>query len=186
MPGNHLEDLVAEWYEFNGFFVRRNVQVGPRARGGYDCELDVVAFHPGTRKLVHIEPSLDAASWEQREERFALKFQAGRDHIPELFAGLDVPEEIEQIALLVFASTARRKTLGGGRILLIGDFMRTIRKGLDGHSVESKSVPEQFPLLRSLLFAKQYWPPEGPSDTGHAVGGKKPSTRRGRAAAARH
>lgn len=177
MPGNHLEDLVAEWYEFNGFFVRRNVQVGPRARGGYDRELDVVAFHPGTRKLVHIEPSLDAAGWAQREERYGLKFQAGREHIPQLFAGLDVPDEIEQIALLVFASTAKHKTLGGGRIVLIGDFMRTIQSGLAGHSVESKSVPEQFPLLRSLLFAKQYWTPEEPADTARAVGGKKPSTR---------
>jgi hypothetical protein len=27
MAGNHLEAIVAEWYEFRGFFVRRNVQV---------------------------------------------------------------------------------------------------------------------------------------------------------------
>jgi hypothetical protein len=31
MPRNHLEDLVAEWYEFRGYFVRRNVQVGKLA-----------------------------------------------------------------------------------------------------------------------------------------------------------
>ena len=46
MPGNHLESLVAEWYEFRGYFVRRNVPVGKRPKGGYDCELDIVAFHP--------------------------------------------------------------------------------------------------------------------------------------------
>jgi hypothetical protein len=57
MAGNHLEDLAAEWYQFQGFFVRRNVQVGKRLRGGYDCELDVVAFHPAERRLIHIEPS---------------------------------------------------------------------------------------------------------------------------------
>src|SRR5690349_2182454 len=43
---NFLEQLVAEWYEFQGYFVRRNVRVGPRAGGGHAGELDVVAFHP--------------------------------------------------------------------------------------------------------------------------------------------
>jgi len=43
---NHLEQLVTEWYEYRGYFVRRNVQVGPRLKGEYECELDVVAFHP--------------------------------------------------------------------------------------------------------------------------------------------
>ena len=28
MPGNYLEQLVAEWYEYQGYFVRRNVLVG--------------------------------------------------------------------------------------------------------------------------------------------------------------
>lgn len=85
---NHLEQLVAEWYEFQGYFVRRNVMVDPRPRGGYECELDVVAFHPGKQHLVHLEPSLDADSWQRREERFAKKFDAGRRHIPAIFGGI--------------------------------------------------------------------------------------------------
>ena len=48
MAGNHLEALVAEWCEFNGLFVRRNVPVGRRTKGGWDCELDVVAFDRAT------------------------------------------------------------------------------------------------------------------------------------------
>ena len=70
MAGNHLEDLVAQWYQFQGYFVRRKVQVGKRLRGGYECELDVVAFQPAERRLIHIEPSLDSDSWERREERY--------------------------------------------------------------------------------------------------------------------
>lgn len=45
MANNHLEQLVAEWYEHSGYFVRRNVLVGLRRNGGYECELDVVAFN---------------------------------------------------------------------------------------------------------------------------------------------
>lgn len=112
MAGNHLEDLLAEWYEYQGYFVRRNINVGKRAAGGYACELDIVAFHPVERRLVHLEPSLDADSWNQREKRFAIQFELGRKHIPELFSGLDIPTTIEQYAVLVFASGTNVKTLG--------------------------------------------------------------------------
>jgi len=87
MP-NFLEQLVAEWYEYQHYFVRRNVRVGRRSMGGYESELDVVAFSPEKKHLVHIEPSMDSDSWEKREKRFAAKFAAGRSHIPSLFKGL--------------------------------------------------------------------------------------------------
>ena len=69
MPGNYLEQLVAEWYEYQGYFVRRNVLVGKRAKGGYAGELDVIAFSPTLNHLVHVEPSMDADSRAWREER---------------------------------------------------------------------------------------------------------------------
>jgi hypothetical protein len=159
MAGNHLEDLVAEWYEYSGYFVRRNVQVGPRRRGGYECELDVVAFHPGTKRLLHIEPSLDSYTWAIREQRYAKKFRAGRKYIPALFKGFAVPETpvLEQMALLVYASKRTRSKLGGGSICLISEFMEEIRATLRQRRVSQAAVPEQFPLLRSLQFAANYW-----------------------------
>jgi hypothetical protein len=62
MAVNYLEQLLAEWYEFPGYFLRRNVLVGKRKKGGYDCELDIVGFDPVKRRLLHVEPSMDAAS----------------------------------------------------------------------------------------------------------------------------
>lgn len=82
---NHLERLVAEWLEFKGYFVRCNVNVGIFPRGGYAGELDVVAYHPIENRLIHIETSTDAATWQEREERFKKKFDAGGKHIiPEI------------------------------------------------------------------------------------------------------
>jgi hypothetical protein len=156
MAGNHLEDLVSEWYQFRGFFVRRNVQVGKRLRGGYDCELDIVAFHPSERLLVHIEPSLDSDSWERREERYRKKFEAGRRHIPSLFPGLDLPKCPEQIALFVYGARGERTDLAGGRIVLIREFMNEILGSLRGRRVAAAAIPEEFPLLRTLQFAAQY------------------------------
>lgn len=155
MP-NFLEQLTREWYEYQGYFVRQNIHVGKRAKGGYVCELDVVAFHPETKHLVHVEPSMDASSWKERERRYKKKFDAGRKYIPKLFSGLDIPEDIEQIALLVFASTANRKTLGGGRIMLVDELLRSIFSKLAGAGIAKVAVPEQLPIIRTLQFVSNY------------------------------
>ena len=158
MGRNHLEDLVAEWYQFQGYFVRRNVQVGKRSSGGYECELDVVAFHPRLQKLIHIEPSLDTDKWDKRELRYCKKFNAGRKHIPALFEGLTLPTELEQIALFVFGGGSERIRVGGGKVLFIKEFMRQIFDVIRTRRVNSAAIPEQYPLLRTLQFASQYWP----------------------------
>ena len=156
MAANYLEQLIAEWYEYKGFFVRRNVLVGKRPKGGHDCELDVVAFHPHEKRLVHIEPSMDASSWEERERRYTKKFEAGRKHIPQLFKGLDLPKEIEQIAVLVFASKTNHDTLGGGKILLIDELLADIFAELKDRPIASHAVPEHLMVLRSFQFVAQY------------------------------
>lgn len=154
---NFLEQLVAEWYEFRHYFVRRNVKVGKRPNGGYNSELDIVAFNPETKHLVHLEPSMDAHTWDRREQRFRAKFAAGKQHIPSLFKGFsdDLPE-IEHIAVLVFAGK-ERQTVGGGKVLLIHDLMAQIRDGLKGRAVSNNAIPEQYVILRSLQFASNYW-----------------------------
>ena len=156
MANNFLEQLVAEWYEYKGYFVRRNVPVGKRARGGYESELDVVAFNPSLRHMVHIEPSLDAESWEKRERLFKKKFEAGRRHIPDLFDGYDLPDDIEQIAILVFASKSNHPTLGGGKVLLISDLMRQIMEDLGDKKALSNTVAEHHTILRTLQFVIEY------------------------------
>jgi hypothetical protein len=153
---NHLEQLVSEWYEFNGYFVRRNVLVGKRSKGGFESELDVVAFHPQNRHLVHIEPSLDADSWKKREERFGKKFKAGRKYIPKLFSRMEIPNDIEQIALFVFASNANVTMIGGGRVALASEFYAEIVYALRGKSVAKEAVSEQFPLIRTIQYCCEY------------------------------
>jgi hypothetical protein len=156
MATNHLEQLIAEWYEFQGYFVRRNVNVGPRTGGGYECELDVVAFNPCKRKLVHIEPSLDCHSWDKREKRFNSKFAAGRKYIPKLFVGLDVPCEIEQIAVLLYASKTNNQSIGGGKLMLVPELLCEIIDGLRGRKIAKQAVPENFPLLRTIQFVAEF------------------------------
>lgn len=156
MAENFLEKLIAEWYELQGYFIRKNVLVGKRSKGGHECELDVIAFHPSKRHLVQIEASMDASSWSERERRFKKKFDAGKKHIPNLFNGLDIPTEIDQIAVLVFASKQNRDTLAGGKLILGNELLEEIFADLQHRSIYSKTIPEQFPILRALQFVAQY------------------------------
>lgn len=94
MPINFLEQLVAEWYEYRGFFVRRNVNVGKRTAGGHEGELDVVAFHPVEKLLVQIETSRVASRSDLMVNMSAWK----RSHLK---CDLDAPNS-KQIASLVF------------------------------------------------------------------------------------
>ena len=153
---NHLEQLVSEWYEYQGYFVRKNVLVGKLSKGGWEGELDVVAFHPNKMHLVHIEPSMDANSWANREQRYKKKFDAGKKYIPEIFSGIEIPAEIEQIALFGLGSRANNPTLGGGRVMLASDLLLEIVSCLKERRVEKMAVSEQFPLLRTIQFMCQY------------------------------
>jgi hypothetical protein len=157
MPGNYLEQLIAEWYEYQGYFVRRNVLVGKRAKGGYAGELDVIAFSPTLNHLVHVEPSMDADSWTRREERYLKKFQLGRLHIPTLFEGFKLPDKIEQIALLGFGSKANHQTLAGGKILLVPELLEEIFSALKLKNIARNAVSENMPLLRTLQFVSDNW-----------------------------
>jgi len=152
---NHLEQLVSEWYEYKGYFVRKNVHVGKRKNGGWECELDVVAFNPKTKHLVHIEPSMDANSWEKREARYLKKFEAGKRYIPQLFAGIEIPGHIEQIALFGLGAKANSRTLAGGQVWMASDLLLQITETLSKLRIEKAAVSEQFPLLRTIQFVCQ-------------------------------
>lgn len=161
---NFLEQLCAEWLEYSGYFVRRNVHVGKRAGGGFECELDVVALHAGTGHLVHVEPSMDADSWEKREHRYEKKFEAGRKYIPALFTGITLPNEIDQVALFGLGSRKGRETLASGRVMLASDLVAEITATLRERRTASQAVPEQFVCLRTLQFAvHQAVAPAGPA-----------------------
>jgi len=156
MAVNHLEQLVSEWYEFQGYFVKRNIRVGLLPTGGYETELDIVAFHPGKNHLVHIEPSLDADSWAKREKRFGKKFSAGKIYIPKIFSGFNLPDEIDQQAVFIFASDKNYKEIGGGKVIILKKLLQTIINEIKGKSLESSAIPEQYTVLRSFQYVLEY------------------------------
>ncbi|MFT3735111.1 MAG: hypothetical protein QM776_08810 [Rhodocyclaceae bacterium] len=153
---NFLEQLTFEWYEYQGYFVRRNTLVGARDKGGYECELDIVAFHPTTMHIVHVEPSMDAHSWSERERRYLKKFEAGRKFIPSMIPGFKRGMGIDQIALFGLLKVSPRTQLAGGRVMTVSEFLHPVVQELRTQRVASSAVPEQYPLLRMVQFMCEY------------------------------
>jgi hypothetical protein len=151
---SHLESLISEYLEWDGFLIKKNTNVGRLAHGGWEMELDVVGFNPQTGALVHYEPSMDSFSWKKREERYKKKFEAGRRYIlKELFPWLPSSTKLEQIA--VFSSHPRaRDTIARGRIISIDELMSEIKsKVMACGLLRGNAIPEQYPLLRTIQMS---------------------------------
>jgi hypothetical protein len=146
---SHLESLIAEFYDWRGYLVKRNVRVGRRLRGGWDMELDVVAFHPHTKHLVHVEASLGAHSWKKRELRFAKKFRLGKKYMfKEVFTWLAPKTSVDRIAVIV-THPKNRNSLGGAKIVSIDESMFEVRTKVSERGIAAKDG------LRSANFAGQ-------------------------------
>ena len=148
---NHLESLIAEYLDWQGYLIRRNTKVGRLSNGGWAMELDVVGYNPHTNHLVHYEPSIDGHSWIERERRFNLKFERGRKHILEdVFSWLPSDLPIEQIAVCV-THPKGRTTLGGGKLQSLDEFIAEVRhKVIAMGSANQNAITETYPLLRTL------------------------------------
>jgi len=150
-----LEQLAAEWYAYNGYFVRTNVKFGKRLTGGYEGEIDVAAYDPKTRELIHLETLAGAESRTETEQRFVKKFQAAEKHYNSVF-----PFQItavKQYALVGSSKTAKPRAFGKNiQVIRIPEFMKIITKQLKMYSPTAVAVPETYPLLRAIQFCVHY------------------------------
>ncbi|TXI76594.1 MAG: hypothetical protein E6Q43_02070 [Dokdonella sp.] len=151
---SHLESLIVEYLDWQGYLVRRNAKVGRLKHGGWEMELDVIGYNPHTNDLVHYEPSVDAHPWNIREARYAKKFSAAKKLIfTEVFSWLPPKTKLRQIA--IFAShPADRNKIAGGDIVSIDQFIAEVReKVIKWGPARQRAIPENFPLLRTMQLS---------------------------------
>jgi len=152
-----LERLAAEWYEYEGYFVRSNVRARKRAKGGFDVELDVLAYDLPNNTLLHVETSGDADSWAERERRFRTKKFILKTKEYEAIIGCRV-SKIRKIAVVGYARATKTNLNWGGDIELvpIPDFVKQIAEKLGSQHPAHEAVPEGFPLLRAMQTVLAY------------------------------
>jgi hypothetical protein len=103
---NHLEQLVSEWLQYNGYYVKVSIAVGARPKGGFEGELDVVGLDLFHKRLLHVECSLDALAGEQREKRFSAKFERGQRYMKDVFKGWKFPLRSSRLRCSNFTAVA--------------------------------------------------------------------------------
>lgn len=148
---SHLESLIAEYLDWQGYIVKRNIKVGRLSHGGWGGELDIVGYHPRSGSLVHYEPSIDGWSWEKREARYVKKFEAGKKYIhSDVFPWLSSETPLKQIAVLV-SHPKGRDQIAGGVLVSVDELVAEIRgKVVEGGIIASNAISEQYPLLRTI------------------------------------
>ncbi len=151
----HLESLIAEYLDWQGYLVKSNIKVGRLEHGGWEMELDIIGYHPKSNHLVHCEPSIDAMSWEKRDARYKKKFVAGRKYIfSDIFAWLPPSTPLQQIAIFI-THPKGRDSIAGGAIISIDEFMAEVRAKITERGIMAKNaVPEQYPLLRTIQLSE--------------------------------
>ena len=154
---NFLEQLVAEWYEYEGYFVRSNVRAHKRAKGGWDAELDVLAYDPSNLTLLHVETSGDADSWAERKRRFLTKKFILKREEYEAILGCKV-SKIRKIAVVGYARSTKADLNWGQdiEVVLIPDLMTQIAGKLRSQHPMQEAVPEGFPILRAVQTVLAY------------------------------
>jgi hypothetical protein len=161
MKVNTIEQVIAEWYDLKGYFIRRNI-IRPSPHRG-QSDLDLVAFHPNTKHMIHIEGSTEVprGGWTAVKTKMEKKFALDRTYLETLYPNLPV----EQL-FVYYKQVPDEQLYGGIKVLAFPDLLIEIRTYLETHRLEEKKIPEGFPLLRVLHHAAQFWsvssaPPAG-------------------------
>jgi hypothetical protein len=152
---NFLEQVAAEYYATKGYFVRTNVKANRRKKGGWDNELDVLAYHPQTGELVHLETTWDANNWTERQKRFlSKKFVFTEAEYRDILGAR--PATIRKRAVV---GTSRRPPpdLRWGdsiEVITVPQFIAEVCEEVRSRSPMRDIVPETYPCLRAMQFAE--------------------------------
>ena len=150
MSYNVLEELAKEYYEYiKEYFVRTNVRFNKRKKkGGYKGEIDILAYVPNERKLIHLECSMGGESNDNGFKKAKKKFPDNLDY-KNLYPDntLDF-EKVEK--LFIFKQTKELNDIvmpEGVKSVNLGAFIREVYNSLNT-DIMNKIIPEAYPLLQ--------------------------------------
>lgn len=154
---NFLEQVASEWYAIQGYFVRTNVRANRRPNGGWDNELDVLAYDPKTKELVHIETSWDALKWGSRKKRFTEKkfvFSASQYAV---LVG-EKPNTIRKRAVVGTSQKPAPERFWNNdiEVTTVPNFILEVSNGICDRHPMRDIIPETYPCLRSMQFVLAY------------------------------
>ena len=157
MKVNFREQLIAEWYELRGYFVRTNEKWPNRRRN--EGDMDVLALCPETRNLIHIEIASSEGKKGQWVRKTKEKFNSDDSFYMENFH-VDSVKRVAIVGSGWAANDAAVKELKDHNITLqsLGQIYEEIGKKItdDWWPERDKSIPETLPILKGIQYALRY------------------------------
>ena len=151
MSSNYLEELAREYYEYKRYFVRSNIRFGKRGHGGYDGEIDLLAYDPEEEELLHIECSMDAKSKKEELEMAEKKFPNDIDY------GKIIPFKFKVLRKIFIMGVTREQNEiempEGVEHISLGPFIKKVYEDLPADII-NEIVTEARPLLRTIQLSK--------------------------------
>lgn len=148
---NQLEEMVKEYYEYSGYFVKTNIRFYKLERGGYKGETDVIAYNPQNMNLIHIECSQEAVSDKDLKAKADKKFPKELDYEKELNLKI---KEISKIFIVGQSSASKQDLMPYGvEHKSVKQFMKEVYDFITEDFMHN-AVPEVYPLLRTIQLVK--------------------------------
>jgi Holliday junction resolvase-like predicted endonuclease len=142
MVENFLEELAAEYYEFNGYWIKKNTRYERE-------EFDVFAMKKD--EFIHVECDGSSDTVEVIRKRLLGKFKRANKHYEQLFGLKDV-QKVKKIAIV--GRTNKEFKIGSG--ITRKSIPEFVTETIDFVAKQPKTVPEQYGFLRMLQFEMQY------------------------------
>lgn len=157
---NFLEEFVAEWYQYRGYFVLRNLKFGKREKGGWSGEIDILALCPRNMALRHIEVDGSAEGPAAIKDRMLKKkFVLSKQDYQDLL-GMKLSAEVGKRVYFSFSRhpkiDLRTEAWGGIKVITIPRFFDKLGVVFRETPPARATVPESLPLLRAAQFAIYY------------------------------
>lgn len=155
---NYLEQLVSEWYQYQGCFVKTNVRITNGKTKSVRHELDVMAYNYKTNECFHVEAttSTHKSGDGRRIDRFKNANYKG------IFGGINLPKKItKRVIFLHNRSDITIYDKNGICALNMLQFLNEINAVLKEKSIGSDIVPESFPLIRTIQIVLKAQKGEG-------------------------
>ncbi len=165
MYQNFLEELIYEYLDFKGCFVKRNIKLRKRKKGGFDREIDILALDTRNCIVYHIETSFATnKSWDQTIEDFKRKkFDIKKKEYAQLVGLKTNKIQIIKVAILLNVPKQKEernrfKKETKSILYSVEEIIKEIKEYITScfENPLKEAIPEKYPLLRTIQFIHHF------------------------------
>lgn len=151
-----LLQLACEYYQFMGFFIRRNLKFGEFKLSENSGEIELLAYNYKENILFHFETAQEVGTWDNKIAKLTKKFNEAELYYSDYVNTTDI--QIQRVSVIGTGEGSienikqfEKKTRS--KLLNIKEFLKHIKVEVMKHDPYKELMPEGYPLLRAIQLA---------------------------------